>query len=75
MKSFLDKTEAEDSTENITPLEVARFRLLSSAISKAGNDTPHLGVHDANIVYANRQVKYGTREISRLIEKTTGELG
>ncbi len=68
LKVFLDKTEAEDSTEDITPIEVARFRLLSSIISKRGNHEPFLGVHDANIIFANRQIKYGTREISRLID-------
>jgi hypothetical protein len=68
LKNFLEKTEAEDSAEGITPLEVARFRLLSSAISKSGNDEPYLGVHDANIIYLNRNLKYGIREISKLID-------
>jgi hypothetical protein len=68
LKGFLEKTEAEDSTDGITPLEVARFRLLSSTMSKSGNDVPFLGVHDANIIFTNRHITYGTREISRLID-------
>lgn len=67
LKSFLEKTENENSTENITPLEVARFRLLSSSISKPGNDEPLFGVHDANIIYSNKQIKYGARETLGLI--------
>ena len=67
LKNFLEKTEAEDSAENITPLEMARFRLLSGVITKPGNDELLLGVHDANIIYSNRHIKYGLREISRLI--------
>ena len=68
LKSFLEKTVAEDNTENITNIEVARFRLLSSTISKSGNDVPFLGVHDANIIFSNRHITYGTQEISRLID-------
>ncbi len=68
LKGFLEKTEAEDSTEDITPIEVARFRLLSNTISKSGNHEPFLGVHDANIIFANRHITYGTQEISRLID-------
>lgn len=68
LKSFLKKTATEDSSEKITPLEVARFRLLSSAISTSGNDVPFLGTHDANIIYQNKQIKYGAQEISRLID-------
>lgn len=68
LKDFLEKTKAEDSTENITPLEVARFRLLSSVITKPGNQEPFLGVHDANIIYSNKRFKYGRRKISKLID-------
>jgi Domain of unknown function (DUF4062) len=68
LKEFLEKTEAEDNTENITRIEVARFRLLSSTISKSGNHEPFLGVHDANIIFSNKHITYGTQEISRLID-------
>ncbi len=68
LKDFIEKTEAEDSIESITLQEVARFRLLSSAITKSGNHEPFLGVHDANILFSNRDIKYGSREISRLID-------
>ena len=68
LKHFLDKTEAEDSAKNITAFEVARLRLLSNAISKQGNHLPSLGVHDANIIFRNKSITYGDREILSLID-------
>lgn len=41
--------------ETISPTEVARFRLISCAIAQEGNDDETLGVHDANIIYENRE--------------------
>lgn len=69
LKGFIEKTEAENSAENITPLEVARFRLLATTISKSGNNEPFLGVHDANIIYSNKNdVVFGKQEISKLVD-------
>lgn len=69
LENFLRKIETEDSTENIIPQEVARFRLLSSSISRPGNDVTFLGIHDANIIYSNRKgTQYGAQEISSLID-------
>lgn len=69
LENFLRKIETEDSAENIIPQEVARFRLLSSSISRSGNDVTFLGVHDANIIYSNKMgAKYSTQEISSLID-------
>jgi len=75
LKELLEKTESESSTEGITPLEVARFRLLSSTMSKSGNDVPFLGTHDANIIFSNKNIAYGTQEISRLIECGLNNIG
>ncbi|MBQ0799415.1 MAG: DUF4062 domain-containing protein [Porticoccaceae bacterium] len=68
LKSFLTRTETQDSTEEITNLDVARFRLLSSTISQPGNDNPFLGAHDANIIYSNKHLKYGSKEVLRLMD-------
>jgi uncharacterized protein DUF4062 len=68
LKGFIEKIEASDGDENITPLEVARFRLLSNTMSKPGNHEPFLGVHDANIIYSNKQVRYGPIEVMKLID-------
>lgn len=68
LKDILERTEAQNSTDEITALDVARFRLLSSAISQSGNDEPFLGAHDANIIYSNRKLKYGSKEVLRLID-------
>ena len=67
LTKFIKDTKAEDSEDNITPFEVARFRLLSCAVSKSGNDKTFLGVHDANIIFKNRKTKLGLREISNLV--------
>jgi hypothetical protein len=40
--------------DKIDSLDVARFRLLSCLIGSSANDAEVLGVHDANIIYANR---------------------
>lgn len=65
---FIKKAEKDSKAENITPFDIARFRLLASTISKQGNNDPYLGVHDANIVYFNNDADFGIREISRLID-------
>lgn len=58
-----------EDTDDITPFEVARLRLLSSAVSKGGNDNSYLGPHDAHIIYMNRaNVKFGIMEITRLLD-------
>lgn len=68
LKGLLEKTQVESDTENITALDVARFRLLSNTINKSGNNNPYLGVHDANILFENRQVLFGSHEVSKLID-------
>ena len=48
-RSFLDLAHSVPS--EITPLEVARFRLLGDVARKFSNDERSLGVHDANLIY------------------------
>ena len=60
-------TKTEDSRYEIGSVEIARFRLLSMLITRAGNDKPSLGVHDANLLFANKsQYTFGHAEISAL---------
>lgn len=68
LERLLEKTEVGDSSENITSLDIGRFRLLSNIISASGNDEPSLGVHDANIIYSNKDIELGSREMSGLID-------
>lgn len=65
LKGFLDTIK--NSNDEVTPLNVARFRLLSSAITQTENDKFYLGVHDANIIFANSLGEYGRKERSMLI--------
>jgi hypothetical protein len=69
LQTFLAKTDIADNADAITSLEVARFRLLANTISKPGNQEPFLGVHDANIIYSNKNdVVFGKKEIFRLVD-------
>ena len=43
--------------------------MLANVLSKPGNDSPSLGVHDANIIFLNRKVvDFGKQEISKLVD-------
>ncbi|WP_019196380.1 DUF4062 domain-containing protein [Afipia birgiae] len=53
LREFIISTE-EDSSDAYGPVEVARFRLLASALSKQGNDDNTIGAHDANLLYGSR---------------------
>lgn len=68
LEDLLNKTKDEEDTNVITSLEVARLRLLSASISRPENHEIFLGVHDANIIYMNKDVDYGKNEVSTLIE-------
>ncbi len=67
LEKFLARTVNPNNTEELTSFEVARFRLLSNTVSKEGNDVPYLGIHDANIIYLNKNVQFGPQEIFGLI--------
>jgi hypothetical protein len=54
--------------------EVARFRLISAGTSRAGNDEPFLGTHDANLLFKVREkFSFSDQEIYTLID--TGVAG
>ena len=52
-----------------TPVEIARFRLLSAMISAQGNDEGSLGAHDSNILFRNRKdLSFSYREQVALLD-------
>ncbi|WP_321397825.1 hypothetical protein [Emcibacter sp.] len=67
LDTFIQKLEEEEWRDEISQAEVARFRLLACAVKQSGNDKSYLGVHDANIIYKNKNDHYGRIEISELI--------
>ncbi|MDD5319249.1 MAG: DUF4062 domain-containing protein [Methylococcales bacterium] len=52
LREFISKTERDVEKEPIAAVEVARFRLLASIVGNQGNDGASLGVHDANLLFA-----------------------
>lgn len=68
LTDLLQKAHSTDSVRDIETWEIARFRLLANVLKKAGNDSPRLGVHDANIVFENKQRRLGPQEINALLE-------
>lgn len=68
LREFISKTERDAMQEPIQPVEVARFRLLANLIGSQGNDERSLGVHDANILFAEGgNVTFGQRELTGLL--------
>lgn len=71
ISEILQKPSDWDAT---TSYEIARFRLIAASISRWGNDDVHLGNHDANLLYAKREIfNFSDMEIRTLIE--TGVAG
>lgn len=68
LEGLLEKTKSPEREEEISQLDIARLRLLSNTLTGPGNDNPRLGAHDANILFRNRLVPYGDKEISRLFD-------
>ena len=61
--SFVESKDRDLTTKPVTPVEVARFRLLSTVISAHGNDESTLGAHDVNILYSERRSLTLSREV------------
>ncbi|MBX5195717.1 DUF4062 domain-containing protein [Rhizobium sp. NZLR10] len=63
-----DLVSRADPVENVSAADLARFRLLGMAVSRSGNDSETLGVHDANLIFKNRETfKLTLAEISALL--------
>lgn len=61
--------ERSSEWEKTQPYEIARFRLIASALYRSGNDELHLGNHDANLVFKNlRNSSFSAQEIQSLID-------
>lgn len=57
------------ATEALSSVEIARLRLLASYQHSSGNDELNLGVHDANLIYANKdQIPLSRNEIFGLFQ-------
>jgi hypothetical protein len=68
LREFIAKTERNGEKDPIDGVEVARFRLLASIVTAPDNDEGSLGVHDANLLFANRSaLVLGYRELVGLI--------
>lgn len=69
-RGFLaDMLQRTPDWEGTTPHEIARFRLIASAINRSGNDDSYLGNHDANKVFQSmRDSTLSTQEIRALID-------
>lgn len=66
LRSFIDRMDEEHAEP--LPEEIARVRLLGSVLSGSGNDEQALGVHDANLLYLERDsIEWGRAEIRGLI--------
>ncbi|SDR48570.1 protein of unknown function [Rhizobiales bacterium GAS113] len=69
IQEILLKTNSDGESQPLSNVEVARLRLLGTVVSMHGNDTAALGVHDSNLLFANRkELTLGGREKSSLID-------
>lgn len=54
LQNFVDRIHHKDALKELQAVDIARIRLLSNSISKAGNDGVDVGVHDLNLLFTNR---------------------
>lgn len=55
-------------SEQISPYEVARFRLIAASLKRSGNDELYLGNHDANLIFRHRkEISFSSQEIRALV--------
>ena len=54
----------ENTMDNLSTFDIARFRLMANSISKPGNEELNLGVHDINILFSeySENVKLSDKE-------------
>lgn len=69
LENLVERIRHPDSLEELTPSDIARFRLLANSISKPGNEQMSVGVHDINLVFTARYmgVELGRREKQSLV--------
>jgi hypothetical protein len=56
IRELITTTERNAGNGSFAATQVARFRLLGTIIAAQGNDEYTLGVHDSNILFANRSL-------------------
>ncbi|GEM_PF-727604 len=68
LRDLISKAEHYTETEQMSTVEVARFRLLANIVGNQGNDDNSLGVHDANLLFAEgSNFTFGRRELVGLM--------
>lgn len=56
-------------SEETSPYEVARFRLIAASLHRSGNDELYLGNHDANLIFRHRKkITFSVPEIRALVD-------
>lgn len=56
-------------SEQTSPYEVARFRLIAASLRRSGNDELYLGNHDANLIFRHRkEISFSSQEIRGLVD-------
>lgn len=67
LEQFVGRVQHQEALSELQAVDIARFRLLSNSISREGNDERHVGVHDLNILFKNRNdLTLGATEVSAL---------
>jgi hypothetical protein len=68
VRDFVRRLEGREERKNIAAVDIARFRLIGNLVGCRGNDESVLGVHDANLIFADRdKLVIGRAEIVELI--------
>lgn len=58
-----------DESQQTSPYEVARFRLIATSLRRSGNDELYLGTHDANLIFRHRKrISFSSQEIRALVD-------
>lgn len=52
LSDLVSKIMHENTMDNLSAFDIARFRLMANSISKPGNEELNLGVHDINILFS-----------------------
>jgi len=62
-------TSRTRESEQTSPYEVARFRLIAASLGRSGNDELYLGNHDANLIFRHRkEISFSMQEIRALVD-------
>jgi hypothetical protein len=74
VSSLVSRMGAADNTDDLTPIEVARFRLVANSIGLSVNDHSNIGVHDANLIFQDRDVQLTNTEMTHLLKSGLSHL-